>query len=70
MFRFKYVAAIILGTIILGCASEKPQLSVKTSAKKNIATLGQTVKLSLSIQMVQVSMLLIINQKEKKLPKV
>ena len=48
MFRFKYVAAILLGTIILGCASEKPQLSVKTSAKKNIATLGQTVKLSLS----------------------
>ena len=48
MFRFKYVAAILLGTIILGCASEKPQLSVKTSAKKNIATLGRTVKLSLS----------------------
>ena len=36
MFRFKYVAAILLGTIILGCASEKPQLSVKTSAKKNL----------------------------------
>ena len=47
MFRFKYLAVIVLATIIVGCATEKPKLTVKTSAKKNIATLGQTVKLSL-----------------------
>ncbi|GGI57871.1 glutaminyl-peptide cyclotransferase [Winogradskyella haliclonae] len=48
MFRFKYLVVTLLGVFLIGCASEKPQLSVKTSAKNNTAKLGETVKLSLN----------------------
>lgn len=47
MLRFKYFIVIILGGLVLACSSEKPVLTVKTSAKNNTAKLGQTVKLSL-----------------------
>ncbi|SHH45276.1 glutaminyl-peptide cyclotransferase [Winogradskyella jejuensis] len=48
MFRFKYFIVTCLGLLLASCASEKPQFSVKTSAKKSIAKLGETVKLSLN----------------------
>ncbi|RZN80649.1 MAG: glutaminyl-peptide cyclotransferase [Winogradskyella sp.] len=48
MFRFKYLVVTLLGLFLVGCASEKPQLSVKTSSKNNTAKLGETVKLSLN----------------------
>lgn len=48
MSRFKYFIVIVLALFIVSCASEKPQLSVKTSAKNNTAKLGESVKLSLN----------------------
>lgn len=47
MYKFKYFIVTVLALFIVSCASEKPQLTVKTSAKNNTAKLGESVKLSL-----------------------
>lgn len=48
MSTYKYFVFTVLCFLLVNCASEKPQLSVKTSAKNNTARLGETVKLSLN----------------------
>lgn len=48
MLRFKFIIVTLLAAFLIGCASEKPQVSVKTSAKNNTAKLGETLKLSLN----------------------
>lgn len=48
MSTYKYFVITVLCLLLVNCASEKPQLSVKTSAKNNRARLDETVKLSLN----------------------
>ena len=48
MIKFKYFIFIGLVLLLINCASEKPQLSVKTSAKNNTVKLGENVKLSIN----------------------
>ncbi len=47
MLKFKYLGVILLSLFLISCGSEKPTLTVKTSAKNNTVTLGESVKLSL-----------------------
>ncbi|MBT8244383.1 MAG: glutaminyl-peptide cyclotransferase [Winogradskyella sp.] len=48
MLRFKYLAVTLLSIFMVGCASEKSNFSIKTSAKNNTVKLGESVKLSLN----------------------
>jgi len=47
MLRIKYLAVILLSIFLTGCTSEKPNFTIKTSAKNNTVVLGESVKLSL-----------------------
>ncbi|MFD1064269.1 glutaminyl-peptide cyclotransferase [Winogradskyella litorisediminis] len=48
MIRIKHIIFTSLAVFLLNCGSEKPQLSIKTSAKNNTAIVGESVKLSLN----------------------